>query len=141
MIKSVLSHLSLPLFLWIHALKTTMYTLNRPSKAVSKTPFEIWTRRKPSLKHLHVWGCLVEVRIYNLHEKKLDFKVINGYFISYPEKSKGYRLYYPSHSTRIVESRNARFIKNGEISGSGESRHVVIKEDRVEVRLAIFYMT
>jgi len=34
-----------------------MYLLNRvPSKAVQKTPFELWTGRKPSLRHLYVWG-------------------------------------------------------------------------------------
>ncbi|KAA0031640.1 Retrovirus-related Pol polyprotein from transposon TNT 1-94 [Cucumis melo var. makuwa] len=31
-----------------------------PSKSVPKTPFELWTGRKPSLRHLHVWGCQVE---------------------------------------------------------------------------------
>lgn len=35
--------------LWDEALKTAMYILNRvPSKAVAKTPFELWTRSKPS---------------------------------------------------------------------------------------------
>jgi len=74
----------------MYALKTVMYLLNRvPSKAVQKTPFELWTGRKPSLRHLHVWGCQAEIRIYNPHEKKLDARTISGYFIGYPEKSKG----------------------------------------------------
>ena len=34
------------------------------------------------------------------------------------KKTKGYRFYYPNHSMKIVETGNARFIKNGEISGS-----------------------
>jgi len=64
-----------------------MYLLNRvPSKAVQKTPFELWTNRKPNLRHLHVWGCQAEVRIYNPQEKKLDERIINGFFIGYPEK-------------------------------------------------------
>ena len=92
-----------------------MYLLNMvPGKAVQKTPFELWTSRKPSLRHLHVWGCQAEVRIYNPQEKKLDERTINEYFIGYPEKSKGYIFYCPTHSTRIVETRNARFIENGE---------------------------
>jgi len=70
-----------------------MYLLNRvPGKAVQKTPFELWTGRKPSLRHLHVWGCQAEVRIYNPQEKKLDARTISGYFIDYPTKSKGYVL-------------------------------------------------
>jgi len=56
--------------------------------------------------------------IYNPLEKKLDTRTINGYFTSYPGKSKGYMFYYPTHSTRIVEIGNDRFIENGEISGS-----------------------
>ena len=70
-----------------------MYLLNRvPSKAVQKTPFELWTGRKPSLRHLHVWGCQAEVRIFNPQEKKLNARTISGYFIGYPTKSKGYIL-------------------------------------------------
>ena len=120
----------------MYALKTTMYLLNRvPSKAVQKTPFELWTGRKPSLRHLHVWGCQAEIRVYNPHEKKLDARTISGYFIGYLEKSKGYRFYCPTHSTRIVETGNARFIENGETNGSEASRNVEIKEVRVQVPL------
>jgi transposase InsO family protein len=138
MVRSMLSNSSLPISLWMEALKTAVYLLNRvPSKAVPKTPFELWTGRKPSLRHLHVWGCPAEARIYNPHEKKLDFKTISGYFIGYPAKSKGYRFYCPTHSTKIVETGNARFLENGEISGSDKPQNVVIQEVRVQVPLPI----
>ena len=121
----------------MYALKTAMYLLNRvPSKAVPKTPFELWTNRTPSIRHLHVWGCQAEIRIYNPQERKLDARTISGYFIGYPEKSKGYMFYCPNHSMRIVETGNARFIENGEISGSTVPREVEIKEVRVQVPLA-----
>ena len=82
MVRSMLSNSSLPISLWMEAFKSVMYLLNRiPSKIVPKIPFELWTKRKPSLRHLHVLGCPVEARIYNLHEKKLDFRTISGYFI------------------------------------------------------------
>ena len=111
MVRSMMSNSSLPKFLWMHALKTAVYLLNRiPSKAVPKTPFELWTGRKPSLRHLHVWSCPAEARVYNPHEKKLDSRTVSGYFIGYPEKSKGYRFYCPNHSSRIVEKGNAKFI-------------------------------
>ena len=55
MVKSMLNNSSLPKSLWMHALKTTLYLLNRvPSKAVPKTPFELWMGRKHSLRHLNV---------------------------------------------------------------------------------------
>ena len=116
MVRSILSNSTLPLSLWMYALKTIVYLLNWvPSKAVPKTSLELWTRRKPSLRHMHVWGCPAEARIYNPREKKLDSRTINAFFIGYPEKSKWYRFYCPNHSTRIVETGNARFIENGEI--------------------------
>jgi len=43
MVRSMLSNSELPLFLWSEALKTAVYVLNPvSSKAVPKTPFEIW---------------------------------------------------------------------------------------------------
>ena len=112
MVRNMLSYSSLPLSLWMHALKTAIYLLNRvPSKAVPNAPFELWMGRRPSLRHLHVWGCLAEVSIYNPHEKKLDSRTTNGFFIGYLERSKGYSFYCPGHSTRIVETKNARFIE------------------------------
>ncbi len=56
MVRSIMSNSSLPIFLWMYALKTVVYLLNRvPSKVVSKAPYELWTERKLSLRHLHVW--------------------------------------------------------------------------------------
>jgi hypothetical protein len=133
MVRSMLSSSNLPKSLWIEALKTTMYILNRvPTKAVPKTPFELWKGWKPSLQHMCVWGCPNEVRIYNPQEKKLDPRTISGYFIGYVERSKGYRFYCPSHSTRIVESRNAKFFENDLNSGSDQTRNIVSKKDHSE---------
>ena len=69
--------------------------------------------------------------------KKIDSRTISGFFIGYPEKSNGYRFYCPNHNTRIVETENARFIENGEVSGSETPRNVVIQEVRVQVPLPI----
>jgi len=113
-----------------------MYLLSRiPNKAIPKTHFELWVNRTPSIRYLHVWGCQIEIMIYNPQERKLDARTINGYFIGYPEKSKGYMFYDVNHSIRIVETGNARFIKNGEINGSTVSQYVKIKEVRVQVPL------
>ena len=131
MVRSMFSNSCLLVSLWMYSLKTAMYFFNRVPKVVQKTPFELWTIRKPSLRHLHVWDCHAKIRIYNPQEKKLDERTINGYFIGYPKKSKGYMFYYPNHSTRIVETGNTRFIVNGETSGSEASQNAEIKEIRV----------
>ena len=55
MVRSMRSNRKLSQFLWIEALKTTMYILNRvPTKVVPKTPFELFKGWKSSLKHMHV---------------------------------------------------------------------------------------
>ena len=62
-------------------------------------------------------GCPFEVRVYNLQEKKLDPRTISEYFIGHTERSIGHIFYHPCHSTRIVESRNAKFLENDLIRG------------------------
>jgi hypothetical protein len=74
-------------------------------------------------------GMPSEVRIYNSQEKKLDPRTISGYFIGYAERSKGYRFYCPSHSTRIVESINAKFLENDLNSESDQTRNIVSEKD------------
>jgi len=55
MVRCMMSHSTLPDFLWGDALKTATYILNQvPSKSVSKTPYELMAGKKPSLKHSHV---------------------------------------------------------------------------------------
>ena len=81
MMRSMISHSTLPKSLWGEALKTTTYILNRvPTKATAKTPYELWIGRKSSLKLLHVWGCLTKVRPYNSHKNKLEPKTVSNYF-------------------------------------------------------------
>ena len=104
MIQSMLSNSNLPKSLWAKALKMIMYILKCvPTKAILKTYFELFKGWKLSLKHMCVWGCPYEVRIYNPQENKIDLRTISGYFIGYAERSKGYRFYSPYHIARVVE--------------------------------------
>jgi hypothetical protein len=89
MVRSMLGYSTLPINLWMEALKTVVHILNRvSSKSVPKTPYEIWTDRKLTLNYLHVWGCPAEARIFNLSIGKLDPKTVSCHFIGYPGKSK-----------------------------------------------------
>ena len=131
MVCSMLSNFKLPRFFWTEALKTTVYILNRVlTKAILKIPFELLKGWKLILCHISIWGCPSEVRVYNPQEKKLDPRTINGYFIGYAERSKGYRFHCPSHNTRIVKSRNANFLDNDLISGSDQSQNLVYVRDQ-----------
>ena len=57
MVRSMISYSTLPMSLWMEALKIAIHILNRvPSKSVPKIPYELWTERVPSLNHLRVCG-------------------------------------------------------------------------------------
>ncbi|KAK3027621.1 hypothetical protein RJ639_042374 [Escallonia herrerae] len=47
---------------------------------------------------------------------------------SYPERSKGFRFYCPSHTTRILETRHAVFFEDAEYSGSCTPRIINLEE-------------
>src|SRR4051812_8436564 len=92
-------------------------------------PFELFKGWKPSLRHVRIWGCTSEIRVYNPQEKKLDPRTISGYFVGYAERSKGYKFYCPSYHTRFVESRNAKFLENHLMSGRDQSQYSALEKD------------
>ncbi|KAJ4729164.1 Retrovirus-related Pol polyprotein from transposon TNT 1-94 [Melia azedarach] len=119
--------------LWGKALKTVAYIFNRvPTKATVKTPYELWTHKKPNLKHLHVWGCPAEARPYRPNEKKLDSRTVSCYFIGYSERSRGYK-FYDSRTKSIFELGNARFFEDVELAGGDNVRDFVFEEEYVDI--------
>jgi transposase InsO family protein len=110
MVRSMLSYSTLPISLWMEALKTVVHILNQvPSKSMSKTTYGMWTGRKLTLNYLHVWGCPAEARIFNPSIGKLDLKTVSYHFIVYPDKSKGFRFYCSDRYIMIVETRHTVF--------------------------------
>ena len=70
MVHSMLSYSTLPVELWMEALKTAAHILNRVlSKSVPKTPYELWFGKKPTLNYLRVWGCPAEAKLFNPHKR------------------------------------------------------------------------
>jgi hypothetical protein len=132
MVRSMLSYFTLPISLWMEALKTTVHILNRvPSKLVPKTPYKMWTGRKHTLNYLHVWGCPAEVKLFNPSIGKLDPKTISCHFIGYPDKSKGFRFYCLDRYIKIVETRYTVLLEDEVIRGSTIPREIRLEEKRV----------
>jgi hypothetical protein len=101
----MLSYSNLPVKLWMEALKTAVHILNRvPNKSVPKTSYELWAGRKPSLRHLRVWGCRAKAKVFNPNIVKLDPKTVSCHFIGYPDRSKGYPFYCPNNYVKIMET-------------------------------------
>jgi hypothetical protein len=118
-VRSMLSYSTLPIILWMEALKTTVHILNRvSSKLVPKTPYEMWTGRKLTLNYLHVWGCPTEAKLFNPRIGKLDPKTVSCHFIGYSDKSKEFRFYCPDRYIKIVETKHTIFLEDEVIRGS-----------------------
>ena len=83
------------------------------------TPYEIWSQKKPNLRHFHVWGYKVEVRPYNPQPKKLNQKTISEYLIGYCAALRGYRFYFPLHTTRVIESNRAIYFEDDTSTSQG----------------------
>jgi hypothetical protein len=119
MVRSILSYFTLSINLWMEALKTVIYIVNRfPSKSVSKTPYELWTGQRSSLNYLSVWGCPAEAKIFNPNDDKLDYKTVSYHFIGYPEKSNGFHFYYLDRHSKFAEMRYATFLEDEMMRGS-----------------------
>ena len=111
MVRSMMSHANLPNSFWGHALLTAAFTLNRvPSKTVEKTPYEIWTGRRPSMSFMKIWGC--EAYVKRQVSNKLDPKFDKCFFVGYPKETKGYDFYNPSEG-KVFVTRTGVFLEKG----------------------------
>jgi hypothetical protein len=92
MVRSMMRQTNLLLSFWGYALETVVFILNRvPTKSVERTPYEIWTGKRPGLSFLKVWGCEPYVKCLMSH--KLTPKLDKCFFVGYPRKTKGYYFY------------------------------------------------
>ncbi|GJY16031.1 zinc finger, CCHC-type containing protein [Tanacetum coccineum] len=115
MVNSMLSYSGLSQGFWGEAMFTAYYLLNRvPNKRNRITPYKLWTKRKPNLNYLRVWGCRAVVRLPDPKLKTLGERGIKCIFVRYAEHSKVFRFYViePNDSVAInsiIESKDDIF--------------------------------
>ncbi|GJY98389.1 zinc finger, CCHC-type containing protein [Tanacetum coccineum] len=118
MVNFMLSYSGLSQGFWGEAILTACYLLNRvPNKRNMITPYELWTKKKPNLNYLRVWGCRAVVRLRDPKLKTLGERGIECIFFGYVEHSKDFKFYViePNDSVlinSIIESRDAIFDEN-----------------------------
>ncbi|GJW29193.1 zinc finger, CCHC-type containing protein [Tanacetum coccineum] len=118
MVNFMLSYSGLIQWFWGEAMLTACYLLNRvPNKRNKITPYELWTKKKPNLNYLRIWGCRAVVRLPDLKLKTLGERAIECIFVGYAEHSKAFRFYViePNESVSINSisvSRDAIFDEN-----------------------------
>ena len=126
MMRSMLSNASLSKSFWGYALQTSVYLINRiPSKSIPKTPFELWTGHKPSLRHIRIWGCKAHVKKAKVD--KLESRTELCLFVGYPKETKG-GYFYSLKDNKVFVSTNARFLEDDHIRNHKSNNKVVLEE-------------
>ncbi|GKA79393.1 retrovirus-related pol polyprotein from transposon TNT 1-94 [Tanacetum coccineum] len=115
--RTMLSASKLPLFFWAEAIATACYTQNRSIiiPTHEKTAYHIINERKPSIKHLHIFGCTCYLTRDGENLDKMKEKGDPCILVGYSTQSKGYRV-YNKRTRLIVESIHLRFDEIKEMS-------------------------
>ena len=77
----------LPLFLWVEACNTVVYSQNRsPHHALGNvTSEEAFSRKKPHVGHLRIFGCITYSYVPKEKRTKLEPSAEKGIFVGYSE--------------------------------------------------------
>ncbi|KAK8525335.1 hypothetical protein V6N12_014030 [Hibiscus sabdariffa] len=109
---------TLPQLLGMLRTAKTAFTLNCvPSKSVQKTPHEMWTRRRPNMSFMKIWGCKAYVK--HQMSTKLEPKSGNCTFVGYPKETKGYYFY---NENKVFVARTGVFLEKEFLTNSGKDQ-------------------
>ncbi|GJZ57564.1 retrovirus-related pol polyprotein from transposon TNT 1-94, partial [Tanacetum coccineum] len=91
--RTMLSASKLPLFFWAEAITTACYTQNKSIIILTheKTAYHIINDRKPSIVHLHIFGCTCYLTRDGENLDKMKEKGDPCILVGYSTQSKGYR--------------------------------------------------
>ena len=113
-IRAALLDSNLPHALWAEAAQYVAYCRNRsPTKLCSKTPYEAWFSRKPSLDNLYAFGSAAYFLVpAPKRTSKLNPRATSGIFVGYALNKKAYRILLPGwpNSYKIVETENVTIL-------------------------------
>ena len=81
--------------LWVEAMNTTCYTINKVylRPGTTNTPYEIWKGKKSNLSYFHIFGCIYYIMNDREQLGKFQPKSDNSIFLGYSLNSHSYRVY------------------------------------------------
>ncbi|GJW70798.1 retrovirus-related pol polyprotein from transposon TNT 1-94 [Tanacetum coccineum] len=132
--RTMLSASKLPLSFWAEAVATACYTQNR-SIIISthgKTAYHIINDRKPSIKHLHIFGCTCYITRDGENLDKMKEKGDPCVMVGYSTQSKGYRV-YNKRTRLIVESIHIKFDEIKEMMSDHNSSDLAPQRQEMSV--------
>ncbi|GKF72324.1 retrovirus-related pol polyprotein from transposon TNT 1-94 [Tanacetum coccineum] len=102
--RTMLSASKLPLFFWAEAIATACYTQNRSIIILTheKTAYHIISDKKPSIRHLHIFGCSCYLTKDGKNLDKMKEKGDPCILVGYSTQSKGYRASFPNDKGRQI---------------------------------------
>ncbi|KAJ9556363.1 hypothetical protein OSB04_010977 [Centaurea solstitialis] len=112
--RSMLSEANLATQFWAEAVNTACYTQKRSLivKRFRITPYELFRNRKPSIEHLHIFGCVCYILNNKDNLGKFDSKSDDGIFLGYSSISKTYRVFNKRRQA-IEETIHVKFDESG----------------------------
>ncbi|KAH9801407.1 hypothetical protein KPL71_001014 [Citrus sinensis] len=138
MVRSMLSYSSLPISFWGLALETAVYLLNLvPSKSVPKTPIELWSGRKPSLRHVRIWGS--PAHVLKPKADKMDSRSEVCMFVGYPKGTRG-GLFYSPQDRKVIVSTHFTSLEEDYMNNFKPKSKVILEElsdDQVDAQLSM----
>ncbi|UYV68405.1 hypothetical protein LAZ67_5004222 [Cordylochernes scorpioides] len=118
---------NLPDPLWAELVHTSTYIRNRcPRTNESRTPYEIFTGRKPTVSHLRIIGCKCFAVDNRPRRGKFAPRSEEYRLIGYSPESKAYRLWKPG-TGMMIKSRDVRFLE----SENSTSRNDVVQIEAI----------
>ena len=146
--RTMMAHCKLPKEFWGDAVLYGIHIRNRclTTADKKKTPFELWTGKKPNIGHIRVFGCDAYMHIKDSDRSKLDYKSVKCIMLGFSEYYCGYRLFNIStrkvcYSRDVVFNENSfqhagivrhQMEQNSKKSGSPISEPQEVKSDRDE---------
>ena len=94
---------------WAEAFSHATFLLNvSPTRSMQETPEEAWTKIKPDIQFLRVWGSPCWVHRPKEVRSKLEPKAWKGVFLGFQGSTRLYRIWNPAVG-RIEIARSVRF--------------------------------
>lgn len=88
---------------WAEAVNTAVYLRNRSmATGLQKTPYEVWSKKKPDVSNLKIFGSEVMMLIPEEKRRKFDKKSRKMILIGFSENVKGYRLFDPITKSIVI---------------------------------------
>lgn len=97
---------------WAEAVYTAVYLRNRSvvKGLNNKTPYEMWTHKRPDVSHIRIFGSEAMVHIPKVNRRKLDKKSTKMILVGFSDNIKGYRL-YDKEKKKVITSRDVCIIE------------------------------